>query len=291
MRRAILFFLFLSGVSNADDPFACVDPDIADAFLGNSYHGRPEYSTVIPDGFVRLNVPQEFSLVGSQMRGSMTTVVYKAGMNADRAMKSAVGALAESGWSENDDRRRPGRRGFQTRSASAATVVCHDDDTGALSVIANDRSGQTFVSYVQHAESQSCGDQPVARPRHDPSEIMSQLPVLKLPDSVKAANTGMGGDGEEVHSHVDISEASGRTELQSYLEDQIRNQRWEYQTRWSSHYSSGSVWTLHTAEDDVFIGTLHVYDSDADPIRVRFSVNPANPTKSSYSGTWSSTSN
>lgn len=291
MRRATLFLLFLSGASNADDPFACVDPDVANAFLGNRYQGRPEYSTTVPDGFVRLDVPAGFSLVGSQMSGSTTTVVYKTRMNADPAMKAAVGALAESGWIENDDRRRSARRGFQTRSAPAATVLCHDDETGALSVIANDKSGQTLVSYVRHAESQSCGDQTVARPRHDPGEMMSQLPILKLPNGVKASNTGMGGNGDEVNSRVDISGAIGRAELQSHFEDQIRTQRWEYQTRWSSHFSSGSVWTLDTAEDGILIGTLHVYDSDADPIRVRFSVNPADPTKGTYRGSWSSTSN
>jgi len=117
------------------------------------------------------------------------------------------------------------------------------------------------------------------------------LPILKLPEGATASNTGMGGNGDEVNSRVDISGAIGRSELQSYFEDQIRNQSWEFQTSWSSYLSSGSVWTLDTVEDGILIGTLHVYDSDADPIRVRFSVNPAAPTKGTDRGSWSSTSN
>lgn len=289
MRRAILLILLVSGASNADDPFACVDPVVADAFLGNWYQGRPEYSTSIPDGFIHVDVPAQMSLVGSQTSGAMTTVVYKTSMDADLALGSAVAALAESGWVEHVDQHRSAMRGFQTRSGPATAVVCREDGTSALSVVANDKSGQTLVSFVTHSGSQGCGGETVARPRHDPSDMMTKIPVLKLPSGVKASNTGMGGSGDEVSSRVDISGAMGRSELLSYFEDQIRGQSWEYQTSWSSHRSSGSVWALDTADDGFLIGTLHVYDSGADPIRVRFSVNPADPTKGTDRGSWGST--
>ena len=199
--------------------------------------------------------------------------------------------MAESGWAENTEQHRRVSRGFQTSSRPMATVLCHDDESGALSVIANDKSGQTFVSYVQHSAPQSCGGASAAPLRHDPSEMMRLVPTLKLPEGVKASNTGMGGSGREVGSHVDISGAIGRSELQSFFEDQIRIQSWEFQTSWSSHLSSGSVWTLNSAEDGILIGTLHVFDSGVDPIRVRFSVNPADPTKGADHGSWSGSSN
>jgi hypothetical protein len=287
MRYISLMMLAISAASYAEDPFSCVDPDVADAFLGNSYQERGEYSTTIPGGFVPLVVPGGLSLVGSQTAGSMTTVVYKTKMDAEPALHAAVGAMAQSGWVENEARQWGVSGGFQTSSRPMVTVLCHDDEPGALSITAIDKSGRTFVSYVRHSADQSCADAPAA-PRHfDPSEMMRLVPALKLPKGTKATNAGMGGNGNEVGSHVDISGAMGRSELQNFFEDQIRNQGWEFQTGWSSHISSGSVWTLDSAADGVLIGTLHLFDSGADPVRVRFSVNPADPTKGADHGSWS----
>lgn len=291
MRFAYLLMLTISAASYAEDPFSCVDPDVADAFLGDSYRGRGEYSTTIPAGFANLNVPSGLSLVGSQTGDSMTTVVYKASMGAEPALDAAVGAMARSGWAENTERSRRVSRGFQTSTRPMATVLCHDEEAGALSLIASDKSGHTFVSYVHHFASQSCGDAPAAPLRHDPSEMMRMVPTLRLPEGAQASNTGMGGNGHEVGSHVDISGAIGRSDLQNFFEDQIRNQGWEFQTAWSSHVSSGSVWTLDSAEDGILIGTLHLFDSGADPVRVRFSVNPADPARGKHNGSWSGSSN
>ncbi len=290
MRYAFLLTLAIAHSTYAEDPFSCVDPDVADAFLGNSYQGRGEYSTSIPDRFAALSVPSGLSLVGSQTVDSMTTVIYKARMNADAAFDAAVGEMAKAGWTESEQQHRPVTGGFQIRSRPTATVLCQDDEVGALSVIAADKSGQTFVSYVQHSASQSCGAAPPAAVRHNPSEMMRLVPTLRLPEGAKASNSGMGGNGHEVGSHVDISGAVGRSDLLSYFENQIRDQEWEFQTGWSSHNSSGSVWVLDTVEDGMLIGMLHLFDSGVDPIRVRFSVNPADPSKGKDHGSWSGSS-
>ena len=76
MKRIALLILAAPIISHADDPFACVDPDVARAFLGNWYQGRPQYSTSIPDDFFDLAVPASLSLVGSEATGALTTVVY-----------------------------------------------------------------------------------------------------------------------------------------------------------------------------------------------------------------------
>jgi hypothetical protein len=84
-----------------------------------------------------------------------------------------------------------------------------------------------------------------------------------------------------------LSGGISRAELQNMLETQIRNQDWEFQTGWLSHVSSGSVWTKRAADYGTLIGSLHLFDSGADPVRVRFSVNPADPVKGTASGNWS----
>ena len=103
MRCVSLLMLAASAASYAEDPFSCVDPDVADAFLGNSYQGQGKYSTSIPGGFATLNVPGGLSLVGSKIADSMTTVVYKASMDPGPALDAAVGAMAQSGWAESKE--------------------------------------------------------------------------------------------------------------------------------------------------------------------------------------------
>ena len=121
--------------------------------------------------------------------------------------------------------------------------------------------------------------------------MMRLVPMLQLPNGARASNTGMGGNGHEVSSHVDISGSLGRADLMSFFENQIRDHEWEFQTSWSSHHSSGSVWALDSAEDGLLIGTLHLFDSGIDPIRVRFSVTPSDPTKGDANSSWSGSSN
>ena len=122
MRYAYLLILAIAHSAYAEDPFACVDPDVADAFLGDSYRGRGEYLTSIPQGFVNLAVPSGLSLVGSQKANSMTTVVYKTSMGADQALGSAVRAMTEAGWTEKEQRHGRVRGGFQTSSRPTATA-------------------------------------------------------------------------------------------------------------------------------------------------------------------------
>ncbi|MEL7022587.1 MAG: hypothetical protein AAGL69_02505 [Pseudomonadota bacterium] len=292
MRSVVLLILAITNAANADNPFACVDSDVADAFLGDPYRGRGDYSTAIPDGFANLNVPAGSLLVGSQTLDSMTTVIFKTKVGRDRALSLAVDAMAQSGWAEYEQQHWSMSGGFQTSTRPiSAAVLCNDNFPDALSVIASEKSGQTFVSYVQHAASQSCGAKPLAELRHNPSEMMRLVPRLKLPEGAKATNIGMGGDGDQVSSHVDVSKAVSRSDLSNFLENQIRDQDWEFQTSWSSHHSSGSVWALDTVDDGLLIGTLHLLESGVGPIRVRFSLNPADPTKGESLGRWSASSN
>jgi hypothetical protein len=122
MRYAAFLVIAISATSNAEDPFSCVDPDAANAFLGNSYQGRGEYSTSLPDGFAMLNVPASLLLVGSQIFNSVTTVVYKTNLGVKSALDVAINELTESGWAERTGQHRREARGFQTGSRPMATT-------------------------------------------------------------------------------------------------------------------------------------------------------------------------
>lgn len=291
MNRSILLILLVSTSSFANDPFACVNPDVANAFLGQWQRDLPSYSTSIPDEFVRFNAPASLTLVGSQIEANMTTVVFGTSLDVEDALSASAAAMVDAGWSEKIDERATARRGFQAVQRSTAPVFCHDNQPGAVSVIAKKKTGQTLVSFVHHTEpvSRSCDEPAPVPPRHDPRELIALLPMLKLPEGATATNMGTGGNGDEVNTRVDVSSAFGQSDLISLFGDQIRDQGWVFETGWSGSFSSGTVWTLDTPDDGILIGKLHVYGSNTDPVRVRFSINPIAPAKNTYNGSWSST--
>ncbi len=290
MQRALLLLLIAPGAAVASDPFACVDPDVASAFLGHWHQGEAEYSTEFPTDFVPLDVPEEFSLLGSQRTEKSTTVAFRANMDADSAFEASTDKLAGLGWTASPNLPGSTRSGFQHGPTPSSTVVCKDDEAGGLSVIAYERAGKAFVNYIRYAESNMCEEQPGRHRVFDTREAMDQLPALTLPGGVKATNIGRGGDGDEVVAHVDVTGSTGRADLHAFLERQLRNQQWDYQTNWSSPRSSGSVWRRSTNKQGILIGTLHVFDSGSDPIRIRFSVSPADPAHGVDRGRWSSSS-
>ena len=290
MKWTILLAAIVTSASFAKDPFSCVDPDFAEAFLGNSPYGRALHSTSIPDTFPVFDVPGGFELVGSKTINSSSTVVYRTRMGAQSALDGATKTMNRDGWAQSSTQQHR-RRGFSARSTPSSALLCREGNTDAVSIYAADKGGQAFVSFMQHDGTQSCGAPAPASPHHDPSTMMRLLPDLELPEGVTATGTGMGGSGHEVSSRVDLSGASSRPDLISHFEDQIQQQGWEYQTNWSSRLSSGSVWMLDSAEEGVLIGTLHVFDTGADPVRLRFSVTPADSSKGSNGGSWSGSSN
>lgn len=290
MRSSLLLILAIASTAHADDPFACVDPDVATAFLGGSVRDRGEYSTALPSGFVEISPPAGSSLIGSHATNLMTTVVYKTDADADRTLTAATNAMAKHGWVGAGRLHRGATGGFQVnRGRNSIALLCNDDIPGALSVNAYEKSGQTFIAYAQYANSESCGagNRPV--PAHEPSDMMRLIPRLDLPADAEATTTGMGGSGHEVSARVDVSGPVSRAELSDFLESQIRDQGWEFQTSWASHHSTGSVWALDSPDNGLVVGTLHLLDSGAVPVRITFSVTPTDPANGEDRGSWSST--
>jgi len=279
MNRFVLLILAASATSFADDPFACVDPDIADAFLGGWYQNSPTYSTSVPGDFVELNIPTSLTLVGSQVADSHMMAVYKTEESTEAALSAAVSAMTEAGWTAISDQQMPTMRGFQSSLQPRAISLCSDDKSDALSVMVNGKSGQTYVSYSMygHMQSRICSEQVPTAPMAPHGTLMGHLPILKLPENAKSFNGGGGGSGDEANTRVDVLTAMSQSELLSFIGDQVRDQQWEFDTNWSGRMSSGSLWTLDTPDDGILIGMLHIFGPSVGAVRVRFSVSSAEP--------------
>lgn len=291
MNRFLLFVLLVSGSSLADDPFACVDPDVASAFLGQRHGGVPSYSTAVPDGFVKLDVPAGLTLVGSQIDGATTTVVYKTRLDVEDALAAGAAVMVDAGWAEFVDARTRSTGGFQTYQRSPASLFCHDTEAGSVSVMAMKKRGQTLVSFVKYDDpaSRNCGERAYPSPRQERWERIAMLPALALPEGAVATNTQRGSHGDEVHAAVDISGTFGHSELLSYFGDQIRDQGWSLDTGWSGSLSSGTVWMLDSPTDGLLVGKLHIYGRGAGPIHVRFSFSPVDAAQNARNGSSSGT--
>jgi len=288
MYRSAFLFLLAPTLSIASDPLECVDPDFVQAFFSGRSSTPPSYSTEIPSHFEVRKFPSDMKLVGSRTERYATTVVFRTDQDVRDAYSRLADTLSDEGWKDITYERSPSRRGFQLANQSLVAEYCREIDDTNLALIASERFGQTLISLEQYDRKTMLGCKGTIREKR--RNLLDHLPVLNPPDGAKTFNAGIGTNGHEVSTRVDVSVSVSREELLGFFGDQIRNQNWKFQTKWSSNLSSGSVWTRNTSEEGILIGTLHVYDAGTDPVRVRFSIDPADPTKGIDHGMSSSSS-
>lgn len=126
MNRIVSMILFIPIVALADDPFACVSPEVMAAFLPG-YPEPYEYSTELPTGFVEHAAPSSSKLIGSQVGRSHAVVVYAVDDDRSGAVDEITNSIIEQGWrdvGEQDDRP---QGGFQTALNPNQRQLCHDD--------------------------------------------------------------------------------------------------------------------------------------------------------------------
>lgn len=290
MKRFALILFVIPISAFAEDPFSCVDPDIADAFLGHWNQGRPTYSSSVPADFLNTELPTNLELIGSSVSGSMTTVVYKSKANPDEALASTMEVLKNAGWKDLSESHYQRRGGFQVGPKPVSTALCHDSKAGSISVVAKKGSNSTLLSLVAYRQNQprTCDEQrSESRMHHRGPELHKYLPVLRVPAKAKASNIGSGGGGDEYSAHVVVSSTMGRAELMSYFDDKIRDQQWVPDAAWSGSTSSGTVWTKTDEDGKGMVGVLRIADAAADVYNVRFTVSSVDPGKH-FSGSSSS---
>lgn len=280
----ILFVLPMTAVAN--DPFACVDPDIADAFLGYWHESRPQYSTSVPADFFDTKLPATFELVGSKSSDSNVTVVYKSRQSAEAALASSMKAMEDAGWKDFTLSYRASLGGFRSQSVPTSASMCHDSYPGEMNIIAKQSSGRTFVSFaVYHQDrSRKCSDLTPSPDMQDRIPLKKYLPILNIPANAKLTRNGSGGGGDEYSAYIVVSTTVSRDELLRHFDDQIRDQLWLADTGWSGNSSLGSVWSKTGTNNDALVGELRIAEASIGVFNVRFTVSSVDP-GNYYSGT------
>lgn len=291
--RRLSFVLFVAPASAlAADPFACVDPDAAEAFLGNWYQEPSTYSTTIPAEFPDAVLPAPFELIGSSTSETTTFVVYKSETDTREALAEAEAALEPAGWLDRSEFNTAQYGGFQVREKAVGTVLCRDSRAASMSIMVKEGTASTYLSLMTHNQpyAQICGDDG-ARLRTDRRgpELRKYLPVLQLPVDAKASRVGSGGGGDEYSARVVVSSPMSRSDLMTHFDQEIRRQEWLPDGGWTGSTSSGSVWTKTDEDGMGMVGVLRIADAATGVYNVRFTVSSINPEKH-FSGS-SSTSN
>ena len=282
MNRYVLLILALPIVGVADNPFACVESDFAEAFLDEWYKERPTYSTSKPDKLVDIKLPEQFKLVGSNVTTFEFTVIYKTKAGANHAFSSVMDALEEDGWTNMADIRLMQQAVFRSHSMPTMAVVCRDDQPGILAIAFEQKSEQTFLSFSgYHVLPESPGTLGIGcnfvapKPNAISEILRSNLPVLILPDDAREHGSGQSDRGDEVHLRIVFSTTMSRQELLDHFADQLHEQAWAIDSNWSGKQAAGSMWSFEPPNAGTLIGELHISGSANDAYRVRFVVWPA----------------
>ena len=152
MKRLFFVWLIFSDATLAADPFACVDPEFATAFLGTGYQNRPVYSTELPSAFDGLPVPSTLELIGSSTNNFSLRAVYKTTEDSAVALGDAHDLLLNNGWRNLANIMAMHSRGFQSGISSKMVRVCRNIEPGLLSINVNDSTDQSFFLGVGHEE-------------------------------------------------------------------------------------------------------------------------------------------
>lgn len=273
MHRALIL-LFLPFPALAADPFACVDPDIVDAFIGNPYAEPARYSTELAAEAASLPLPADLELVGSMTRGANVTVAYTSERDADAALSGSVESLKGAGWTEPEaDPGNPFSRGFRGGSAPSTTVLCRQAEPGALSIQARNRSGDALLTFSlhRHEERTPCAAEPVAARLLEIS-LQRYIPSLQVPEGAEVRHNGSGGSNDEYRTSVVISTTLSRDGLLRHFDDQVRAQGWTADSGWSGGMTAGTVWTRNDANDRPLVGTMRIAEASDGVFNARFSV-------------------
>jgi hypothetical protein len=283
MTSRTLLLLFLPLAAFADDPFACVDKDVFDAFVGGTY-GPARYSTDLPADAGDLKLPAEFELIGARTAGSSTTVAWKSAKDAGAALASSIAAFEGAGWKE------AGAfspfRGFHSGSGPQFAQLCRASAAESLEITTRERAADTLVLVSRHwlDEWRQCGGQaiPFGRPALD-----VYLPDLEVPDGAELRQSGSSGGGDEYSTSAVVLTRLDREDLLEHFNEQINTQGWVAESDWAGGTTAGTVWTRRGSNGQLLVGTMRVAEAAEGVFNARFtviSVSPGDYSDGSFSG-------
>jgi len=250
----------------------CVEPDIAAAFMRNSYLSR-EFPPDFPD---IPDVPDGFELIGSHQwfNRRQVTVAWRTDVSTESA-RNAIGQLLEhAGWLVLTPRTQLSRGGFvgqQLRRIQDFQSFCSDEH-GQLKLDVWESSVGTTVSltqYKQNNRATSCEDM-INSFQQSSSRMGLRLPTLQLPPEVTNDQSSSSSGGDAAQAEATVVTDVRADEFLAHFDPQMRDQGWTYDTAFSGLEVSGSIWR-RVIDNRTLICMLKVIDR-GDSVKMKMTV-------------------
>jgi len=259
------------------DLLQCVDPDVRNALLFSArLEGVMQITPALPASMNVFDVPADFELIGTSVRGGMSTsVAFTTVLSSAEAYAALRGALEAEGWQPEDDQ---SVRTFNVTSQPLSGRVCRNAERLSLTVY--DVNGVRYATVGSYPDQRrlECNalDPRLALQGPAMFEAMrTRMPKLDFPTTATPADGrsiggGMSGSGETVSTSSRIRSPDSAATLVSYLASQMTAQGWRRDAGWSGSLTSGSTWTLQGDDGRPYWGTLQVVAFDDDVYEVGF---------------------
>ena len=281
----LFHFLAISSAARAGDPFACVDPDVRDAFLG-VFQPDSRYTTSAPAYVDDFELPSSWKLIGTHSSSFHDQTVFKSDSPVREAHAKALATVEDAGWKSVSIGGPFGSGGFQNSATPRNAWLCSPDSDHVVSVSTSKRSGTTYVSFGSRAQKSTCSTE--AQSLTTPFQrSYRQIPVMIIDDELasEVMPSGGGGGGDSYSLSAVLKGVTDRNALLDDLATQIGDQQWQPEGSWASALTSGSVWSLEPEPGSRVVGTLHAIAFSDGSLQLSFTVRSASP-DSTGGGSW-----
>ncbi len=277
-RTLLGVFAIIPAVSlSADSEFQeNVPVEFAEGLLIGPDFGQPTFYSDIVDSFPKIELPEQFELLGSADLVYVTRVILRSALNPAEARRALADSLPGSGLNvvpSNGDIR--DSVGFVSLDAPIYPInFCHDSfgnvlarfrgsNSGSLIALDHSLAGEfTGLNCVEHIEKRT---EEVARlEAHRNSGLKSYQPRLLLPqprsDQTMSYGTGIRSSGsDDFHESTTVLVTDwSLAQAYDHFADQINAQGWDSRTENTIGSTIVGEWLNSEDEDLSLIGTLTV---------------------------------
>jgi len=271
------------GYADAAEEFQDSIPiEVAEALFGFSAGGDLRVYSDIADGFPEFDLPRQFEVLGSSVRGSSAfTVALATSLDEDDARSAITESFADEGWIDLPRFGMPAMEsGFVSQNQPAMpsyTQLCHDD-YGQLSVSYSERSGRRSVTLntgsVFGGDYRSCAErieqQEMMRERTSQRGmgIRQYMPLLLVPEDARQGrmpfvrSTGMSSSGNTAETDTNFSIEWELEEVFQHFAEQIVEQGWILDAESIGSITATGSWTRLSENGANIVVRLDVVNSE-----------------------------
>jgi len=254
----------------ADDPLACMDPDVVRTLLATPAEGSIEITRERAAGFPVVPLPDGFELIGSRTSSFASTVAFRSLVSVPEAKTRLESLLTRDGWERLGKPTRSDGGGFLVRELipqPESMMFCSDDTGNLTAYFAQSASGATYVALWAPLREPPNPCESYRNAERFEALRTYQMPALYLPEDGIGYPEG-GGSGRDSETSTAYLK-SDRTipALLDFFARQLADQDWRQEGQWSDPILSGSAWL---SQDQSTSGLLTIIQQGSNQYRLTF---------------------